>query len=138
MKTTTLIVIIILILMAAAAVYYGLISNYQNPSVSPEQQPAATPPATSSEEMSAPSQATQEITIKNFSFSPSSVIVARGTTVVWTNQDPVAHTVTSDTNAFNSGSLIQGRSFQFQFNETGTYDYMCSIHPSMRGEIIVQ
>jgi amicyanin len=80
------------------------------------------------------------VTIKSFAFGPQQITVKQGTTVTWTNQDNVPHTVVSDAgapDAFSSGSLIQGETFSFRFTKTGTYDYSCSIHPSMKGTVIV-
>ena len=79
-----------------------------------------------------------EVTIKNMVFSPSSLTVAVGAAVKWTNSDGFAHTVTSNTNVFNSGNLNDGKSFSFTFTSAGTYSYYCAIHPSMTGKIIVQ
>ncbi|MCX6684327.1 MAG: cupredoxin family copper-binding protein [Methanoregula sp.] len=81
------------------------------------------------------------ITIKNFAFDPSSLTVKTGTVVTWVNQDGVSHTITSDTGspvAFSSDSLSNGASYTFTFTLPGTYTYHCSIHPSMKGTIIVQ
>jgi plastocyanin len=67
--------------------------------------------------------------------------VKTGTVVTWVNQDGVSHTITSDTGspvAFSSDSLSNGASYTFTFTLPGTYTYHCSIHPSMKGTIIVQ
>jgi plastocyanin len=80
------------------------------------------------------------VIIKNFAFDPSSLTVKSGTGVTWTNQDGATHTIVSDTGspvAFSSGSLASGASYSFTFTQPGTYTYHCSIHPSMKGSIIV-
>lgn len=77
-----------------------------------------------------------EVKIQNFAFNPVNLTIKKGTTVKWTNEDSVTHTIKSDT--FNSGNLNKGSSYQFQFNNSGTYNYSCGIHPSMTGQIIVQ
>jgi plastocyanin len=59
-----------------------------------------------------------------------------GTTVTWTNNDPSQHTATSTGN-FDSGVLAQGGTFSFTFDTAGTYDYICSLHPNMTGQIVV-
>lgn len=79
-----------------------------------------------------------EITIQGEAFSPATINVAAGTTVIWMNRDPVAHTVTSDTDVFASGTLSQGDSFSFIFTESGVYPYHCTIHPNMRGTVTVE
>lgn len=76
------------------------------------------------------------VNIQNFAFSPSSLIVTKGTTVTWTNNDSAPHQIKSAT--VNSEVLNKGATFSFTFNDVGTFDYICSIHPSMTGTIIVQ
>lgn len=77
---------------------------------------------------------TQEISITNFTFDPQTVEVDKGVTVVWTNKDPVPHTITGDN--FSSGPLSPGQSFSYTFNEDGTFAYHCSLHPQMTGTIV--
>jgi plastocyanin/uncharacterized cupredoxin-like copper-binding protein len=77
------------------------------------------------------------VSIEGFAFGPDTLEVTAGTEVTWTNGDPEAHTVTADGGAFDSGSIDPGGSFSHTFTETGTYDYICSIHPSMMGRITV-
>ncbi|HEY8283631.1 MAG TPA: cupredoxin family copper-binding protein [Chloroflexota bacterium] len=79
-----------------------------------------------------------KVTIQNFAFSPAVLKVALGTTVTWTNQDSVAHTVTSDTNAWaDSGSLATGKTFSVTFNKAGSFAYHCAIHPTMTAQVLV-
>ncbi len=85
------------------------------------------------------------VSIKNFAFSPGSISVRAGTTVMWTNDEAsaVPHTVTSGTpNApsgmFDSGTLNPGQTFQFTFTTPGTFAYFCRIHgAAMTGTITV-
>ncbi len=76
------------------------------------------------------------VNIQNFSFVPATLTIKKGTTVTWTNNDPVTHQLKSIT--FNSGLLSKGQNFSFTFNESGTFDYSCAIHPAMLGKIIVE
>ena len=79
-----------------------------------------------------------EILIQSFAFSPNSVTVAAGTEVKWTNEDAPGHTVLSDDGTtIKSPTLNKGESFSMVFNTPGTYSYYCSIHPSMKGTIVV-
>jgi plastocyanin len=64
--------------------------------------------------------------------------VAAGTTVTWTNSDAVAHTSTSDTTGWNSGTVAPGGQFSFTFQTPGRYAYHCTIHPGMIGTVVVQ
>jgi plastocyanin len=86
----------------------------------------------------APMHTTAAVTIQNFAFTPATLTVAPGTKVVWTNQDSVAHTVTSDTGAWpDSGSLTTGHSFSVTFSKPGTYPYHCSVHPYRKASVVV-
>jgi len=78
------------------------------------------------------------VTIAGFAFNPTDLTVRTGSTVIWTNNDPASHTITSDSGAFSSDPVVQGGTYQFTFSQPGTYAYHCSIHPSMKGTIIVQ
>lgn len=64
--------------------------------------------------------------------------VAPGVTVEVSNTDEAPHTVTSTDNAFDSGTVDGGGSASLVApDESGTYDFACSIHPQMRGSITV-
>ncbi len=76
------------------------------------------------------------ISIKNFSFDPAVLNINKGATVIWTNNDPVPHQIKSAT--FNSDILSNSQTFSFTFNDVGSFDYSCAIHPSMTGQIIVK
>lgn len=79
------------------------------------------------------------VIIQNFAFSPNNLTVKTGTTVTWTNNDSTTHTITSDNGAFqSSGNLNQGAKYTFTFTKAGTYPYHCSIHPNMKGTVVVQ
>jgi len=82
-------------------------------------------------------QSTVNVSIENFSFSPASISVSAGDTVVWTNNDSVAHTVTSTDGAFDTGDIAPGASASVTFENAGTFAYICSIHPSMTGSVDV-
>ncbi|MGG9970831.1 plastocyanin/azurin family copper-binding protein [Ferruginibacter sp. SUN002] len=82
--------------------------------------------------------ATNSINITDFAFSSSSITVAKGTTITWTNIGASAHTVTSDDGtSFDSGNLSTGGVFTHTFNTAGTFAYHCSAHPSMTATVIV-
>lgn len=79
------------------------------------------------------------ISMTNMTFSPASKTVAKGTVVVWTNNDPYAHTVTSnDGTSFNSGTINGGGTYNYTANVAGTFQYHCMIHGlAMSGTLIV-
>src|SRR5436190_23659837 len=84
-----------------------------------------------------PQPAEAALTIQGFAFSPNPLNIHPGTKVTATNKDGTNHTWTSDTGAWNSGSLSQNQSFSFTFNQAGTFTYHCSIHASMTGTVNV-
>ncbi|HUW10413.1 MAG TPA: cupredoxin domain-containing protein [Anaerolineae bacterium] len=79
----------------------------------------------------------EEVSIQGFAFVPGSIVVSSGTTVRWTNNDRVQHTVTSDTGLFDSDALQPGETFDRSSAAPGTYRYHCTFHPSMTGTIVV-
>jgi amicyanin len=78
-----------------------------------------------------------QVDIVDFAFSPAELTITVGDSVTWTNLDFVIHTATSTGGAFDSGDLDQGESYTLTFTEPGTYDYLCTPHPSMTGRIVV-
>ena len=80
----------------------------------------------------------------NECYLPYEPTVAVGTTITWSNDDTAAHTVTSGnvnagpTGVFDSGLFMAGGTFEFTFDEAGTYDYFCMVHPWMTGIIHVE
>jgi plastocyanin len=79
------------------------------------------------------------IVIKNFMFSPKSMPVAPGTVVTVKNEDTTTHTVTSTSSgAFDTGDIAPGKSATFTApRATGSFAYMCTIHPFMKGSLTV-
>ncbi len=71
-------------------------------------------------------------------YVPASYTVKAGTTVTWVNKDGAAHTITSvGSNLFDSGNVDAGGIYKFTFTQPGTYQYYCTLHPWMKGTIIV-
>ncbi|MHB8603612.1 MAG: cupredoxin domain-containing protein [Thermoplasmatota archaeon] len=77
------------------------------------------------------------LTLKSVAFHPKFLVVSVGTTLTWTNLDPVTHTVTSNTGDFDSGFLASGSSFTHTFAAQGAFSYHCNVHPGMQGTIVV-
>ncbi|MBI4116532.1 cupredoxin family copper-binding protein [Candidatus Pacearchaeota archaeon] len=83
--------------------------------------------------------ATHDIKISGYAFSPKSLTVNAGDSVVWTNEDSVSHTVTSDSGSeLSSSFLSKGQTYSHTFSQKGTFSYHCSPHPGMKGTIVVQ
>lgn len=79
------------------------------------------------------------IKIDNFTFNPSDLVIAAGTTVTWVNNDDVPHTaVAEDHKTFRSKPMDTDDKYSFTFASPGAYPYFCSIHPHMTAKIIVK
>ena len=76
--------------------------------------------------------------ISNFQFNPNPVNVSKGAKLTWTNKDGTGHTVVADSGQFRSKVLDQNDQFSASFDQPGTYNYHCSIHPFMKGQIVVK
>ncbi|MDE3184314.1 MAG: cupredoxin domain-containing protein [Bacteroidota bacterium] len=77
------------------------------------------------------------IAISGMAF-PATTTVKVGSTVTWTNNDPMAHTVTSDDGvSFNSGSIEYGKSFSYTANTVGSFAYHCNFHATMKATLVV-
>jgi plastocyanin len=99
------------------------------------------PPATATESASsgsAPAGGGSTVEIMNFMFMPGSLTVPVGTTVTWKFDDSTDHTVSADDNSFASSPMANGQTFTHTFSTAGTVAYHCSIHPFMKGTIIVK
>ena len=83
------------------------------------------------------SQSANTVTIQNSNFSPATLNVTVGTTVMWINRANVTQEVTSDSGVFDSGNLTSGMSYNYTFNQSGSYPYHSSVNPSMTGTIVV-
>jgi len=77
-----------------------------------------------------------DVEIKGFRFTPAVVTIRAGDSVRWTNKDDVAHTATG--NGFDTGLLEKDQIGKVTFDKAGSYVYICTPHPGMRGKIIVQ
>jgi len=83
-------------------------------------------------------QGANQVLIQGMAFNPLTITVALGTSVTWTNKDAVAHTVTSNTGIFDSGSINTNGTFSYTFSTVGTFPYHCTVHPYMTATVIVQ
>ncbi len=122
-----IIIYIVIVLVILVAVFYFInMSKYGEVQTNQGQMPTSEVPSASS----------NSISIVNFSFNPQVLNIHKGDTVVWTNKDSVPHQIAGGN--FNSPAISNGQIYSFVFNDIGTFDYHCAIHPSMTGTIIVQ
>jgi hypothetical protein len=77
------------------------------------------------------------VTISDFVFGPKSITIHVGDTVTWTNAGPTVHTATATDHSFDTGVLKKGASGSHTFTQAGTFAYICSIHPFMKGTVVV-
>jgi hypothetical protein len=70
-------------------------------------------------------------------FSPTSVTIAVGDTVTWTNDGQAPHNATADDGSFHTPTLEHGQSASHTFSQAGTFSYICTIHPNMKGTVRV-
>ena len=77
------------------------------------------------------------VTIAGFAFHPAATTIHVGDTVTWTNQDSAEHTATASDRSFDTGALKKSASAGHTFRSAGTFSYICTIHPSMKGTIRV-
>ena len=78
------------------------------------------------------------VSMDHNTFIPSEITVAPGTTVTWVNNETMPHTVVNPNQGLRSKFLVKDAKFSFTFTTPGDYDYLCSIHPSMKGKVIVK
>jgi plastocyanin len=77
------------------------------------------------------------VTIRRSMYRPTPLEIEVGTTVIWTNEDLLPHTVTATEGGFDSGYLAQGGDFSQTFDTPGEFPYYCTFHPRMRARVIV-
>jgi plastocyanin len=82
---------------------------------------------------------TKSVTVQNSGYTPATVTIPVGSTVIWTNDGGIAHTVTETSGPmkFDSGNMNPGKTYRFTFTKPGTYKYDCTYHPFMLGTVIV-
>ena len=78
-----------------------------------------------------------QVTIQQMRFNPPRVVVKKGSTVSWQQADRMPHDVVADDGGFASPRMRQGDTFSHTFEKAGTYNYYCSLHRQMRGQVVV-
>ena len=79
-----------------------------------------------------------QVKIDNFTFSPTPLTVKVGATVTWVNNDDMPHSVVFPTLKLKSPAMDTDESFKHTFDQAGTFDYVCGLHPFMHGQVVVQ
>jgi plastocyanin len=76
--------------------------------------------------------------MQHYLFLPGTIQAQAGVPITWYNDDEVDHRIVLDTGGFDSGNLSQGTSTSYTFDQPGEYDYHCTIHPAMKGKVVVK
>jgi plastocyanin len=122
-------------------------SNPPTPSASLASAPAITAlPISSATNIASPARSAPatpvpvmaNVSMQHVAFAPPSLEVSAGTTVRWSNQDGIPHTVNADDNSFASGTIDSNKSYERTFAKPGAYAYHCSIHNDMKGKVVVK
>ena len=80
---------------------------------------------------------THTVVMKATSYAPLALTIRRGDSIVWINQDPFPHTVTS-AGTFDSKSIAADASWKYKPSRVGEYAYTCTFHPNMKGTLRVE
>ena len=82
--------------------------------------------------------AVHPVAIDAFEFHPAVVTVRQGDVVEWLNRDPVPHTATAKDAKLDSGDIAAGGKFRFTAKTKGRFAYICTLHPTMKGTLVVE
>jgi plastocyanin len=100
-------------------------------------QPKAAPSQTPAQSQARQQTADVTVKIRNFKFEPANLAIAVGKTVQFINLDEDPHTATATDAAFNSKALDTNQTWNYTATKPGTYPYICSVHPFMKGTLTV-
>ena len=104
--------------------------------------PTPEPTATATPEPTATATQTPTFTSNISGYSLSNITISAGTVIKWINSHSAPHTVTSGTpgnlsDIWDSGTISNGNSYSYEFSNSGTFQYFCKIHTSMRATVTV-
>ena len=77
------------------------------------------------------------VVIDGTAYQQATLTVKRGTTVSFVNKDPFPHTVTAP-GKFDSKEIAAGKTWKYKATKAGRFDYICTLHPNMKGTLIVE
>ena len=79
-----------------------------------------------------------QIGIDNFKFSPNPLTISQGTEITWTNHDDIPHSIVMNALGVHSKPLDSDGKFTYKFDKTGTFFYVCGLHPFMQAKVVVK
>ena len=86
----------------------------------------------------APKPKAHTVDIEALKFSPLTLEVRSGDTVIWKNKDAFPHNVIAENKRFHSADIPSGQSWRFKVGHKGVFPYVCTLHPGMKGVLIVK
>jgi plastocyanin len=78
------------------------------------------------------------VRINGMRFEPANLTIRPGTTVTWVQDSTMPHSISGKSGSLRSNTLNRGQQFSYTFDQTGRFDYVCGLHPSMKGSIVVE
>jgi len=84
------------------------------------------------------SEGTSEVGIDNFKFAPTPLTISKGTEVTWTNHDDIPHSIVLNALGVRSKTMDTDATFAYKFEKTGTFFYVCGLHPFMQAKVVVK
>jgi plastocyanin len=134
-KSMIVTIVLVIALIGGGIAFFAMKNEDDSEKVTPQ-----STVTTSSVDTTTTAASSANVAIKDFVYTPSTITVKKGATVTWTNNDSMAHTVTTSSSSpetFDSGSIANGQTFSHVFSAVGTYSYSCSFHASMKATVIV-
>lgn len=142
-KSTIAIALIVIFLLIVGSAIWLSLNKPSNTATNTDDAHNTTQTQTTSETTDATTKTSVDIAIRDMSYSPSRIKIKKGTTVTWTNEDTVGHNVVAGTPSSSGGlptshPLIgKGEKFSHKFDTVGTFNYLCTPHPFMKGVVEV-
>jgi plastocyanin len=78
------------------------------------------------------------VRISGMRFEPQNITVKPGTTVTWIHGSSMPHTISGNTEGLRSTTLYRNQTFSHTFDQEGRFDYICDLHPGMKGSVTVE
>jgi plastocyanin len=79
-----------------------------------------------------------KINIDNFKFGPATLTVTKGTSVTWSNEDDIPHSIVLNALGVRSKTIDTDKEFTYKFDKAGSFAYICGLHPFMKGQVVVK
>jgi plastocyanin len=84
------------------------------------------------------SDESSQVGIDNFKFAPTPLTISQGTEVTWTNHDDIPHSIVLNALGVHSKAMDTDGTFTYKFDKTGTFFYVCGLHPFMQAKVVVK